>query len=276
MESIFEFDNYREFLENHLHSPKAMRGTQTRLAKALGTQSSYIYQVLQKGANLTEDQAFGVTRFFVMSPAESDYFMDLVRLEKAVGPELRAHLKSKVELRLQDHRVKRVQKNSKTIETKGESGDDQWNWYFSTIAPLVVHITSNCPEYQTVKALSKKLAISEERVLETLEALERLGLVNKNGRKWSNNGQSIHIPRDSPNFLKMNINQRTKILNKLIDCGVDDNIYFSSFFTLEKTRAKELEKMIYDFVNSVRVAVEGPGADEVYFMTIDFVRPYPD
>jgi hypothetical protein len=93
--ALFICPSYRDFLHHEIKS-SGRRGFKTRLAEAADCQQSRMTQVLNGTAQLNEDQALGICEFLRLTDAESDFFILLVRYERASSEKLRDHLKAKM------------------------------------------------------------------------------------------------------------------------------------------------------------------------------------
>ena len=87
--------NYRTFLHSQIKKI-GKRGVKASLAKAADCQQSRMTQILNGTAHLNEDQALGVCRYLNLTETESDYFILLVRCERAQSKTLRDYLNTKV------------------------------------------------------------------------------------------------------------------------------------------------------------------------------------
>ena len=81
---IFEFADYKRFLKAFIKNlPRRGHGEAGRLAKSLGTNSTFISQILNGQANLSAEQAYKVAQHFAFNQIETDYFMNLVSMNRA-------------------------------------------------------------------------------------------------------------------------------------------------------------------------------------------------
>src|SRR5206468_2329165 len=92
--SLLNYTEYKSFLRDLVKDPKAPRGLQSQLARVMGCQAAYLYQVLHGKVHLTEDQAFKLGRHLEFTAGEWEYFSTLWRIARASSPELIEHLKA--------------------------------------------------------------------------------------------------------------------------------------------------------------------------------------
>ena len=88
--TIYNFHNTIEFLRFYLQNqPKKGRGGIKKIAELLNIDSSQVSQVLSGKKTFTEEQALKVTHFCNLNELESDYFLCLVKIERAGTTDLK-------------------------------------------------------------------------------------------------------------------------------------------------------------------------------------------
>src|SRR4051812_8836100 len=95
---VFAASNYRQVMQEKIREGGAVRGYQARLAEAAGVHSSYISRVLADRVELTPDQAASLARFWNFDGDETDFFIDLVLLERSASKDFRARLGRRLEV----------------------------------------------------------------------------------------------------------------------------------------------------------------------------------
>src|SRR4051812_19263358 len=90
MKSVFDFNNYKAFLQ-HLedHRSAVRRGFRSRLAEALACQNAYISQVLNGSANFSPEQGLKIANFLGINAGETRFFLVLIEHARAGTRELR-------------------------------------------------------------------------------------------------------------------------------------------------------------------------------------------
>jgi hypothetical protein len=61
-----------------------------------------------------------------------------------------------------------------------------------------IHVLVGIPEFQSVEAISSRLRLAPNLVLETLSKLEAMGLVKSKGRNWTRLPGHLHLGDKSP------------------------------------------------------------------------------
>lgn len=268
MKTLFDHNDYKDYLRHILKSGEGARGTQSALAKAIGCQSSYLYQILRGKAELTEDQSFKTTVFLKYSELEREYFLSLVQHSKAASPELRDFLKT---------RLKKLVENYQELHHRSDASqpardNEFWEYYFSSILPSTIHILTSSSNYQTINAIGKKLVIDENLVLFHLKKMSAFQLVEFSAGKWIFQSPSIHFSKDSKFNYSLQIARRLEALNLLNRKGIEkDNLHFSTLFTLDAETLSQLRTMITNFVESAQTKIHQGGSDEPFVLNIDLL-----
>jgi uncharacterized protein (TIGR02147 family) len=170
MKPIFEYSDYRLFLEDFLLAAKS-RGapiTYEELGRKVGfTSKGFVTQIIQRKSNIPETkiQAFGSA--LGLKKKESEFFELLVRFDQA-----------------KTHRLKNEKIRNLTFRFKNRIqhiGPDKYDfysaWYYSAIRSLLAYYPFN-GDY---KELGRQLtpAVTPGQAKKAIELLERLSLIVK-------------------------------------------------------------------------------------------------
>jgi uncharacterized protein (TIGR02147 family) len=263
---VFEYRNYKDFVRSVTRS---RRGAQSDLARHIGCQAAYLYQVLNGKAELTEDQAYKVTTFLDFRRGERDYFMSLVRLSKASTSELRTFLKSEID-RLQDEEL---HLKNKADSEKPKDDDELWNYYFSDSLISLIHILTSSDKYRTAESIAKRLHVSNSKVvLEHLKNLSTYGLVKQEGKRWLFSSPSMHLPKDARHNLTLQLMRRSQVMNSILTQDAEST-HFTSLFTLDLATYQKLRMEISEFVHRSQKLIHQGGSDEAYVLCLDLFSP---
>ena len=262
--SPFEFKSYREFLRGICRDRASGRGFQANLAQAAGCQPSYFSQALRDKVHLTEDQVLGISEQLELSQQETEYFILLLRLEKASTLKLRKYLESKV-IRFQRENNQKGQSvpADKTLLKEEEIGK-----YFSSWIPSAVHLLVSNHRFNSPKLISQRLNVPLKVVEETLIQLQKLDFIEKKDDKWSYKGGSIHVPKSSPWQSLMQESRRQLALRSIV-INPDEAIHFSSIFTIEQKDVDEIKRLIKPFLDKSHRIIQKSGTDELYCLCLD-------
>lgn len=84
--TIFSFSNYREYLKNYIEELPKSHGVLRAWADKLNVHSTLISQVMMGKRDFTEDQALDFCDIIKLGSLEKDYFIGLLRQERAGTP----------------------------------------------------------------------------------------------------------------------------------------------------------------------------------------------
>ena len=238
------------------------------MAKHLGCQSAYLYQILKGKGDLTDDQAFKVTTFLGFNKAEQNFFLLNVRLAKAGSLELRNFLTEEISKILQEEQDLK----NKADSVLAEKNEDVWNYYFSGSLPSLIHIMTSSNAFRTSENIAKYLQISNKLANDHLKSLNEFGFVISKAGKWYHASPSIHIPKQSHHNINLQAMRRSQVLDSIFKAN-SDSIHFSSLFTIDKHSLESLRLMISEFIQNAQKAIHRGGTDELHIMCLDFFEP---
>ncbi len=265
--SVFEMKDYREFLTEHLQAGQPKRGIQAEFARAMGCQASYLIQVLKGQAELTEDQTLRLAKHLDLKNLETEYLLTLLRQTRAASRELVGFLEQRRLALLEESQEFKNRIGAKSpATTKKFLGQ-----YFSDPWPSTLHIATSSKSYQTVAALAERFGLSEKKVLGIMEFLEVNRLVRKENGNFVFEGESVHLPRNSPIHESHQVGRRLQALTALHK-GDPENLHFSSVFTLDKKSHRELKKLFVQMAEKSHDVIHHGGTDEVYSICLDLFR----
>src|ERR1700733_12172599 len=93
---VFEFDNYKLFLADFIaRQPRKGRGLVKAIGEHLRIDPSQVSQVLSGSKDFTEEHALLLSKFVGLNELECDYFMTLVKIERAGSKILKDHYRQK-------------------------------------------------------------------------------------------------------------------------------------------------------------------------------------
>lgn len=267
MKSLFEYHNYRKFLEDLVYSKDAKRGTQVRIAKAIGCQAAYLSQVLKGKAELTEDHALKLARFLNLPSLGVDYLVLIVRLSRASSPDLRKYL--------EQHRekiLKEVEEASSRVQaTKPTLSGAELQRYFSSWIPSTVHMATSSSNLQTPEALAQRLRLPLKKTQETLQFLHQMGLVTEHQGAWQFSGKSLHFPKESSINTAHQISRRHQAIRS-IEQENSENIHFSSIFTISEPAFRKLKSDLLNYIEDSHKTISSSGADDIHAICLDLFR----
>lgn len=264
--SVFDFDDYKEFLRGQAKENQEARGYKSAMAAAAGCQRSVFSQVLGGKMELSRDHAAELSRFFALSPDEEEYFVLLVDLARAGSK----RLVSLIRRRLGELKMKRVQPSARIAEGNILDAERRTlyysSWYWSAI-----HILTSIPEYQIAADISRRLELPLGLVQKTLASLETMGLVKSSGRKWVATKKLIHLASDSPLNEINHSHWRLRAIQDIQRSG-DESIHYSSVCALSRADYERLKGMLMEQVMKERELIVPSDEEELYCLSHDLFR----
>lgn len=267
MQSLFTYNNYRELLKDLIYGPEASRGAQSKIAKALECQASYLLQVMKEKASLTEDQGLRLAKHLRYSEIETEYLILILRISRASSPELKTYLESKREA-LREESLELANKiKSKEVLTSQEflSG------YFGSWMPGTIHAATSSAQYQTITAIAERFGLTPKKVEEVLQLLLNAQLVSKEGTSYKFATDSIFLPRSSALNETHQTNRRLQAL-KSITAASPDDLHFSSMFTIDKKDLEAVKNIFSDAIEKSHEKIQASGTEEVYSICLDVFK----
>lgn len=248
---LFDFEDYRAYLNELVQQNKGTWGYKSLLAKKAGCQPSFLTQVLKGKANLTTDQALGICDFICFSDEETDYFLEVVQIEKAGTEKLRNYLKRKIQKR-REEREDLSKKYSKDRLAENQSEMLYYSsWYWSAI-----HIFTGITNKTDSLAISQHFNLPIKVVEEMLIQLEEMSLLqrSKNG-EWSVTQSSVHLPKHSVMSLMNHTNWRNRALVD-IQSANDESVHYTALQSISKKDFARLRTMLKKMIETSREVVK--------------------
>ena len=257
MLSIFEFVNYRKYLEAWIESLGARSyGTKGRIAGELGVSSSLISQVLKAEKTFTPDQTSDLTEFLGLNEIESDYLHLLVELDRAGGARYREKLQRKISLvQEQSRRIgQRVPRNK-------ELTDEQRAIYYSSWLYTGIRNLTAVPGLNQAAEIAEHLHLEPSIVNRVLRFLLENGFCREENGQITYGPASTHVDKDSPFVNKHHQNWRFQAIQKM-ENKLDSDVFFSSPMSLSREAAEEIRRLLPNFIQSV-MKITGPSSSEM-------------
>ena len=94
--TIFDQDDYKQILKNFIKSqPRNGHGLVKAIGEHLGVDPSQVSQVLSGNKDFTEEQALQLFTFVGFNEIESEYFLTLIKIERAGTKLLKDHYRKR-------------------------------------------------------------------------------------------------------------------------------------------------------------------------------------
>ncbi len=267
MLNVFEFTNYRQYLESWIESQGAQAyGQKGRIAKALGISSSLMSQVLKSEKTLMPDQTSDLCDYLGLQENEAEYLHLLVEEDRAANPRYKQKLaRKRVQLQEQSRKIgKRVPRNK-------ELTDEQRAIYYSNWLYTGIRNLTAVPGMDHAQILADHLGLEPQIVQKVLRFLLENGLcVEENGR-ITYGPASTHTDKDSPYVNKHHQNWRLRGLHNM-ELRREEDLFFTSPMSLSHEATEEIRKLIPTFIQSVMKISSPSPSETVACLNIDWFR----
>ncbi len=261
--SVFEHSEYRVFLKNVLTPEDGGRGARSRLAQALGCQSSFISQVLSGKTHLSLEHALKAARHLALGEGEERYFLLLVQKAKAGSVELERYF---------EKQLKEIQRDRQDIQRRIRvqsdlKGEDQMT-YYSAWYYLAIHVLIAFPEFGSKAAIAKRLRLSPALVGRVLDFLVSRGLAVEKGGAYRIGTSRIHLPRGSAMLPRHHSNWRMKAI-EAVDEESENDLHFSGVIGLSRKDALRLKAMMLTLVEQTEHLLKETREEAPYCVLLD-------
>ncbi len=245
LKSLYDFTDYRVYLQTALPVAGEGRGSRNRLAEALNCQKGFISQVLGGTVHFSPEHAIKISRFLKHDPNEEEFFLLLVHLGRAGSHELVDFYKKKIREILE----KRKQIKERIKAESGLSESDQI-LYYSSWHYTAIHMCLMVPHLRSRKAMCDYLGISIETVSRVLDFFVSRGLAIQKGNEFLSGPTRIHIPADSALVPKHHTNWRMQAIGSL-DQRRPNDLHYSLIMSLSEEAAEKIKGALLQVVQEI-------------------------
>lgn len=242
---IFEFTDYRQFLNIIFSGSGPGRGKRLKLAEYLNCQPSFLTQIFSEKAHLSLEHAIKTTTFLNFNNLEKEYFMLLVQKAKSGTLDLENYF----DIKIKTIHLTRNQINSRIQVQTNLSIEDQMKyysvWYYSAI-----HILSSIPGFQNSNAIAQKLKCDELIVKDALDFLVEKGFLKKMNHQFEIGSTRIHLKKGSTMLPRHHANWRMKAIES-VDSEKESDLHYTAVLGIAKSDMsvfrEKLLKMLEEF-----------------------------
>ncbi|MCM2277663.1 MAG: TIGR02147 family protein [Oligoflexia bacterium] len=264
--SIFNFTDYKSFLKDLLKGKGEKRGFQGQLASAAGCQPAYLSQVLRSHVQLTPEHACNLAHFLGLDELESEYFLLLVDYSRAGTRRLRQRIQAQL-----DRKKREAENFANRLRDGALDSIEARSRYYSSWHWGAIHIITSIQASQTPEAISQRLNLPIEVVLETLRGLKTMGLVKSDNNRWQFTGGNLHIPKDSPLNGVNHQNWRLKAVQDSQNAE-SDGLHYTFCFTVTRSDYEKLKTMLLSFIDEQRKVIAPSACEDLVCFTYDLFR----
>jgi uncharacterized protein (TIGR02147 family) len=247
---LYEFSDYRIYLQKVFPGTGEGRGQRVRLAEYLNCQTSFLSQVLTDRTHLSLEHAIKTSEFLKHTPQEKKYFMLLVQKGKAGSPPLEKFF---------DQQIAEIKKKRSEIHervgVKTElSAEDQMK-YYSTWYYLAIHILTALPGLQSAEAIAAHLKLEMGTVKEALEFLESRGFIRASSEGYAIGMTRLHLPKGSSMLPRHHANWRIKAIES-VDQEKPQDLHYSVLLGISKKDQKLLKEKLLKVIEEFEPVIQ--------------------
>jgi uncharacterized protein (TIGR02147 family) len=265
---LFEFNDYKKFLVSYLKNlPKKGYGEAGKMAQAMGVNSTMVSQVLRGSAHLSQEQALRLAKHLGLSALETEYFMNLVSMNRAGDRETESYFAKQLQRLQQLHSTITDRLNLKSDLTEENQSQYYSHWFYSAIWLLTA-----IPEFQSRDAISRHTNLPLEQVNEVLGFLQQVGLVKEEAGRYILHGTHVHVPHDSPHVRRHHINWREQASRKVETDSFANNFFFTSPTVIAEKDFEKVKKILLRSIEEI-TKITGPSpSEDLYCLNIDWFK----
>lgn len=264
MNSIWDFTSYREYLVAQMGAEGTRTGRRKELANHIGVHTTFVSLVLTGRAEFSLEQGEAINQFLGHTDEESEFFLQLILLERAGTVALKRRLKQKVE-NLRKDRLNISQR----IRAKGGVSEKDRERFYSSHVYGAIHVLTSVKDFQEAKALSAALNIPVSRLREQLEFLVRIGLLEEKGGRFRPTSSHVHLPKDSETVLNHHSNWRLHTLNRL-RANDSQDLHYSACVSLSRDDAFRIKEYLLESLGRNLKVIEKSPEETAYVYSMDF------
>lgn len=263
--SVFEFENYKDFLLSWIKSQKFKgRGIRQKLATAACCQVAYISHVLVGERHLSLEQGEAIARFIGLTADDLEYFLLLIESARAGT----THLKDYFDRQL--HAKKNANRDlKKRVRIKNSISQEDQGVYYSAWYYQAIRMALTIPELQTPVAISETLRIPIERVHEVLHFFITKGLARATANGFETTQTQIHVGSDSPLIGRMHSNWRQHTVHQL-EHRRQDNLHYSAAVTLSESDYQKVREVLLKAVTNCHQIIRPSKEEKLCVLAMDF------
>lgn len=263
--SVFDFDDYREFLNSWIDA-QSVRGLRAQLAQALGVSSTLVSLILKGDKHLSMEQAAETVDYLGLQERETDYFFLLVEFGKAGSHKLRQKLKQKMNQQKAESKQlgKRLKKDLELSETK--SAIYYSSWVYTGIRNLTA-----LEEHNDVMSIAQRLNLPPATVHRALDFLLEGGLCKQEKGKITYGPAYTHVGQDSPFVTKHHQNWRFRGVQQM-DLRNETDLFYTCPMSLSQGAEEEVRNLLLKAIQEVLKITTPSKSESVRCLSIDWFK----
>jgi uncharacterized protein (TIGR02147 family) len=264
MKTVFDFKDYKAFLDHALETSGGGRGSRSRLAESMGCQLSFLSQAIKGSVHLTLDHAAQAADFLKLSEDERHYFLLLVHHARAGSRRLRQYYESQMAAAQESRR-----RISERLKVTNPLDPETQARYYSAWYYAAIHVLLSVPGMQTKASIAGALGLPPALVGQALEFLACAGLAKRQGDGYRIGPTRLHLANQSPLIGKHHANWRLKAMQSL-DREQPEDLHYSAVYTLSEEDAPRIRAVLLAALETAEPILRDSPAEKVYCLATDF------
>lgn len=265
--SIFEFIDYKIFMRAKIQSmPKHGHGQMLKIAKLLNIHTTMVTHIFRGDSNLSVEQALKLSTYFGFSELETEFFINLVQLERSSTSESKAYFKNHLEkLKARALNLKERLQIKKVLDEKDQALFYS-QWYYAAIHLFIAINPEPSPEL-----IADELKLPIKTVNQVIEFLISTGLcIETNGYLKIGESQT-YLDRDSKLIARHHANWRFKSIEKF-DRIATDELVFTNPVAISREDFLKIREELIQMIDRFRKIAEPSPSEEICTLNIDWIR----
>jgi uncharacterized protein (TIGR02147 family) len=263
--TIFELADYKSFLKQKMKLAKSLgRGGMSRLAEHLEVHPTLVSQVISGPKDFTEEQALVIAEYFGLGELEKDYFLTLVKIERAGTQHLKNHYRQSRDKMRQDSL-----QLSKRLDSKRTLSDEEKAQFYSSWLYSAVHVLTSIDDGADFNFICQRIKLPPAKVRKILDFLIRIQMVIEKNGKFSPGTTMTHVGRDSAFVVQHHTNWRVKSIEK-IESLTEEELMYSLNVSLSRKDFKLLREELVQVIQSFLKVIKDSPAEDVAQFNLDF------
>lgn len=238
------------------------------MVKALGehlrVDPSAVSQVLAGDKDFTEEQAILLSQYVGLNEIESEYFMTLVKIERAGSVTLKKYYqKKRDDLKTASLDLKARVKQDRILT------DTEKAVFYSSYLYSAVRLTSSLGDGTTAAEIAERFQLSRDKANGILKFLSETNLCREENGKFTVGTQHTHVEKGSPFLSRHHHNWRVKALEKTESIS-DKELQFTGPVSISREEFAVVREVLVEAINKSLERVKASDPTDVACLLIDW------
>ena len=235
------------------------------MARAARIEPAYLSQMLKGSKTLRPVHALAIASYLGFSALETDYLIELARLETASTEALKKYSRTRlVEIRRSANQVVDHPHQSQRELTEEELAMFLSSWHYDA-----VRLASSVPQLKSIDAIAERLNLSKNVVGQVFEFLLQTGFCISDSEGFQIGRRHFQIAGDSPLIDRYLLNWRVAA-NERISKSNPMDLYHSIPTALTSELAAEIRKLLKDLLADVSRRGEHSKSEKLMCLNLDW------